>query len=756
MIYIFKGRLCGYICVDCPEPFSNLKVRLYRSSDRAMTARAVAKPKDTFAILSDDQVKEKASSLIAETETDAEGNFTFTLDEKQRYEGGAFEVDVYCETVPRRKRTSKPPTPLQFSITTLQPEWRRTENGAIAAWDYCLPFRYWCLVRGRFGAWTICGRLTTCGRDPLPVPGATVSAFDADWLQDDPLGSAVTDADGRFRIDYARESFEKTLFSPLINFEWVGGPDVYFTAELAGDQLLDENQWTGRTPGRENIGPCFCVDLCTEKIPKVLVGHINTPVAHACVESQQFNTCLTDSAPLNGIEIKGTAAGPPFHHYTLRYSYGGSPINHAVVYPNCGRPPGQTDSNVPVINGRLGWLDVNLLPPGVTEFTVYLDVFDSGAGSVSDTRTFSYRTNAVEITAVAQVNALEAEDPFNPGNIVKLIKDTNDSDVAVPEASIGGGFSVTGSAYIVGCDRILRQFLLARFDAPPASVVPTPADATGGTPLFLPPVQPVIYDDTTAHPWQSGCLFPTPNTILNGNLAAQWSTNTCINFSPPPDTYPIPKVKPILGGWGSGSLNGRFVLLLEVQDGPIAGPGMAFAAKDQVVVWIDNRTPTALITSVGGLAACLDLHLKDYVGTHAEIRGIAWDPPIVDSAPQQRPNENFGSYGLGFQKNGGGSGVIPIEAHLAPIPVPFGANVRVPNEWPAIVSADGKLTDWDIVGALDFGPGVPPPGSAKLGRGQRCAYVITLGVSDTTHVGDGGSGHPGSALYAINIINDIP
>ena len=28
--YIFKGRLCGFICPECPEPLANLKVRLYR------------------------------------------------------------------------------------------------------------------------------------------------------------------------------------------------------------------------------------------------------------------------------------------------------------------------------------------------------------------------------------------------------------------------------------------------------------------------------------------------------------------------------------------------------------------------------------------------------------------------------------------------------------------------------------------------------------------------------------------------------
>lgn len=266
MVYIFKGRLCGLICAECPEPLSNVTVRLYRTRyEQNLAAFAVAAPKDTFAILSDEMVEKKSSLLIAETDTDAEGNFVFDLGENQHYGGEAFEVDVYCKTVPHQKIGLRPPRPLQFSITTLQPRWRQTENGLVAIWDYCLPYRLWCAVRARFGVWTICGRLTTC-QEHLPIPGATVRAFDVDWLQDDPLGFGVTDATGRFRIDYATEDFQKTPFSPLINIEWVSGPDLYFTVELGGVVILNEDRSVGRTPGRENVGHCFCVELCTDAV----------------------------------------------------------------------------------------------------------------------------------------------------------------------------------------------------------------------------------------------------------------------------------------------------------------------------------------------------------------------------------------------------------------------------------------------------------------------------------------------------------
>lgn len=265
MSYIFKGRLCGYICPECPEPLSGVTVRLYRATQTNLAALAVANPKDTFAILSDEDVTAKAGRLIAEAKTDAQGNFVFELGEAQKYGGEAFDIDVYCGTVPQHPPG---PRPLQFSITTLQPQWRQTARDMIAAWEYCVPQRYWCAVRARFDAWTICGRVTACDTQQ-PVMGVRVFAYDVDWIQDDPLGNAMTDATGRFRIDYSSSDFKRTPFSPLINLEWTGGPDVYFHIAAAdGTPLLVEASSQGRTPGRENVGHCCCVDLCLKEPPR--------------------------------------------------------------------------------------------------------------------------------------------------------------------------------------------------------------------------------------------------------------------------------------------------------------------------------------------------------------------------------------------------------------------------------------------------------------------------------------------------------
>jgi hypothetical protein len=331
--YLFKGRLCGLICPDCPEPLSGLKVRLYASrAKNEVTALAVAHPKETFAILDDKAANEKSRSLIAEIETDAEGRFELQLGEDQRYTGDTFEVDLYCGTVPHLKPGPRPPQPLQISITTLQPLWREIGHDRVAVWDYCIPHRLWCSVRARFGAWTICGRLTTC-REGTPIAGATVSAFDADWLQDDPLGSpATTDLDGKFRIDYTTADFRRTPWSPSINIEWISGPDLYFKAEYGGVEILNEPRTIARTPARENVGPCFCVELCTDKLPvPEPTGPEKTPHWQ---KVDDFNIHPFAPNPASAFSLEGYAGGPA-NAYVLG---GGVPLRGNCPLRNAANP----------------------------------------------------------------------------------------------------------------------------------------------------------------------------------------------------------------------------------------------------------------------------------------------------------------------------------------------------------------------------------------------------------------------------------
>ncbi len=140
-----------------------------------------------------------------------------------------------------------------------------------------------------------------------------------------------------------------------------------------------------------------------------LIAEIDAPPACSTL------TFVAACSNLAGIEITGTAAGAAFTSYTLTYSIGGgSPINDAVVYPDCSRPPASPSSATPVSAGILGYLDITLLPPATTQATVYLDVYGSGGLHLQVSAVFQFEINAIAITAVATVQTTIAQDPFNP------------------------------------------------------------------------------------------------------------------------------------------------------------------------------------------------------------------------------------------------------------------------------------------------------------------------------------------------------
>jgi hypothetical protein len=366
MKYIFKGRLCGYLCDECSEPLSNVRVRLYRTrEDQNVTALAVASPKDTFALLSEADVRQKESFLLGEFDTNDAGEFVAELDEPSGYQGEAFEVDIYCGTVPGQKPAPQPPQPVQFSVTVLQPLWRRNEVGAaLAVWEHCLSRRYWCQVRARFGAWVICGRVVVCSTG-APASPVQVSAFDVDWWQDDPLGSAITDANGRFRIDYPAAAFKKGVLG--LNIELFGGPDLYFKVEsLAGDGLLTEAPSRGRQADRENVGNCFCVELCVKEAPVVTHAWF-TRVGDFGIYSDINH--LSDGRTSRAVPVNffNSHGGPGYGFFgalklvgdcPTTYPTGGSPMRYRFLYEVVGALGGPQ----PVLAGNIAAIKVATRP----------------------------------------------------------------------------------------------------------------------------------------------------------------------------------------------------------------------------------------------------------------------------------------------------------------------------------------------------------------------------------------------------------
>lgn len=396
MNYIFRGSLCGDLCSDCSEPLYGIKVRLYQPDDKQdVTSNAVASPDDTFHQVSDDDIKAKSKRLIAETTVDEKGDFAFNLSEKDNFNGKAFDIDIWC---PSGYRKPIPPKPkgvegYQFHITTLQPLWREDTSSELRQlsyfWRYCVPTRWWCRILALLGLWVICGKVVDCDQG-IPISGVKISAFDADWLQDDSLGSAVTDTGGNFRIYYTRASFEKTIFS-WINFEWVGGPDLYFKVETGpGQVLLQEPRSAGRTSGRQNVGNCFCVKLC---VPLQVIPPPQGPVPEFKyvgvvdyqmeMHSTPFGSGLTNltstlgnnnafygTLRLNG-NLSQTLSGQPLEYsfeYTKTFDAAGLPINWQRV------------SAPQIVRTKIGHFQKATLISGSWSF-VDTDVYVNGGGT---------------------------------------------------------------------------------------------------------------------------------------------------------------------------------------------------------------------------------------------------------------------------------------------------------------------------------------------------------------------------------------
>lgn len=263
MIYRFYGQFQGELAPNFVEALRGVTVRLYRyRGTKYITSLSVMDPAETMKILDQEAVAGKSPAFLAETTTDNQGNFAFMLDEAAEYNGEAFDVDLLIPDVPDRT-DPQPRGGIQVAMTTMKPRWEATDKGQSATWSYTIPAAMWGDIRAHFDAWTICGRVMA-KEDKAPLPGVTVTAFDADWVQDDYLGSATTDDDGKFRIDFARSDFLRTPLSPLINYE-DGGPDLYFTVKSpTGVDLLKEDKRQGYTPGRANAECCSYVELFVE------------------------------------------------------------------------------------------------------------------------------------------------------------------------------------------------------------------------------------------------------------------------------------------------------------------------------------------------------------------------------------------------------------------------------------------------------------------------------------------------------------
>lgn len=252
MKYTIKGNLCGYLCDDYDEKLSGMQVLLYHPLEKEKIVEStVANAKETFHLVSKEEAKARKKLLIATSTSDEKGNFEFEVNEK--YANSAFDIDFICGSVPSGPVKPERKEPFQFHITTFYPQWRTEKDGErnYYNWQYCISSNWWCYIRGHyFDAWVIFGHLTNC-ETGVPIANATVTAWDADFLTDDNLGTVLTDVNGLFRIDYTSRQFKQTFLSPWLNVEtdtgssfptFNSGPDVYFKASIGGVLLIDKKK----------------------------------------------------------------------------------------------------------------------------------------------------------------------------------------------------------------------------------------------------------------------------------------------------------------------------------------------------------------------------------------------------------------------------------------------------------------------------------------------------------------------------------
>ncbi len=451
--------------------------------------------------------------------------------------------------------------------------------------------------------------------------------------------------------------------------------------------------------------------------------------------------------------ILGTASGSGFSHYELELVYDGAVIPDAVIYADSSGNPdtAATQGNHQVTNGALGWVDVHEAAKGAgadllntTTFMVRLYVVGKDNSKKLCTTTFdlSAATSFIKKVGVAWSHRYwVAEEPLQRDAPPGTLPSPPPAAPSAPSpdtdrSSVGGKVYVRGAADAFGCSG--EKIAAVRVWSIPGFGYGQPAN---GTPTASLPAMPAGSDQISEVLYTSN--DQRQHNVLSGGSSAGniltfhdgWFTRWEVQWV---DLgmliiHVVPDIRE--KAWATPA-SGMYTLLLQVED------TVGNTYYDIQRVWVDNDGVQAQITSIGGLSACLDLHLSNYTGTTAEIRGIAWDPLIDTGEAASPPNDNFSHYTLGFQKNGGSGGSIPEATPTTP----------VPNERPNLVSADGVLANWDVVAALD---GDASPGPEQLARGERCAYVITLNVWDRTQVGEGGSAHHKPHLYAINVINDL-
>jgi hypothetical protein len=440
------------------------------------------------------------------------------------------------------------------------------------------------------------------------------------------------------------------------------------------------------------------------------------------------------------VPVKGTASGAAFGSYILEVRKVGfpSPIPDAVRYPG-----GGTSGATPVNNDQLGELVTTGFDEGAYEIT--LTVYPAWGGSPKTcTISFTLLKATVYISRVGKIPVIShVPTPDNPNPFYENAELHKDFAGSPPPhdyqlVSVGGKLTIDGAAYIYECPgRKIARYEIRYAQVATPGPMPSQPPTDAPIPATWPALQRVVE-----------LLYSTPDHYkpwTKVGPASRPLTNTWTTFSFNGTThFKLQEFK-----WDSGSLSGRYSLLLIAED-TTPGPHRYYDIQH---AWIDNKPIKGKITGVAGVKPCAVFHLNDFVGSSVDIQGLAWDPLIdEDFDPNLVPNDNFGGYELRIYKQGVSAPYVITTSNTR---VP--AAKTGPPGFPTDADA-GTLASFDIAAALDADNPSPPPGvpaAIKVPRKTGCAYYFELYVWDKTRINDDSTNHHIWSRWPICVDNDI-
>ncbi len=327
--YLYSAQIKARICKACVVVLPNIEFAVYRMADEQCPGRPDVRK--SFRQLSEEEMKKREPHLLCRGETDEDGRAECRFETREwRHGSECIEVVITLRGPVGMEKGMEEAE--YYRIAVYSPRWDETEEGNRHFSELVIPASLWCAFLKKHGVWVICGEVLTCEKPVVPVGGVTVKAFDVDWIQDDFIGSSVTDPHGRFLIYYDISKFNRTPFSPFINIEWTGGPDLYFKIEGVDSDgnrvlLLDEDPSRGRKPDRENVSHCFCTRLCVaaEEGP-------GGTIAQSAWTGIGTDFTIPDPSSLNDFDAQGYAGGAKYA-FTGVIRMTGQSLRFADGYP---------------------------------------------------------------------------------------------------------------------------------------------------------------------------------------------------------------------------------------------------------------------------------------------------------------------------------------------------------------------------------------------------------------------------------------